>query len=188
LEARPLAQGRVWRHRPADDSGSLQYVRIEYPGIAFQANNEINGLTMAGVGYGTRVNHIQVSNSGDDSFEWFGGTVNAKYLVAQSGTDDDFDTDNGYSGRVQFALALRDPSRGDIASGGVSNGLESDNDANGSATSLLTSSVFSNFTILLPPSTTPPPPTITAQACSSVATLPRACSTPSWPGVASGSS
>jgi hypothetical protein len=74
-------------------------VRIEYPGIAFQANNEINGLTMAGVGYGTRVNHIQVSNSGDDSFEWFGGTVNAKYLVAQSGTDDDFDTDNGYSGR-----------------------------------------------------------------------------------------
>ena len=143
---------------PADNSGSLQYVRIEFPGIAFQVNNEVNGLTMGGVGHGTTINHVQVSNSGDDAFEWFGGTVNAKYLVAQSSVDDDYDTDNGFSGRVQFALALRDPSRGDIATGGVSNGVESDNDANGTATTLLTSSVFSNFTILLPPATSPASP------------------------------
>src|SRR4028119_503940 len=65
---------------PADNSGVLQYVRIEYPGIPFLPGNEINGLTLGGVGSGTTIDHIQVTASGDDSFEWFGGTVNAKYL------------------------------------------------------------------------------------------------------------
>ncbi|MGB4414420.1 MAG: hypothetical protein WBI53_05990, partial [Paludibacter sp.] len=79
-----------------DNSGSLQYVRIEFPGIAFTTDNEINGLTMGGVGSGTILDNIQVSYSGDDSFEWFGGTVNAKHLIALRGWDDDFDTDFGY--------------------------------------------------------------------------------------------
>ena len=140
---------------PMDNSGTLQYVRIEYAGIAFALNNEINGLTLGGVGAGTTIDHIQVTASGDDSFEWFGGTVNAKYLIALAGTDDDFDTDNGFSGRVQYGLALRDPQRGDVATGGVSNGFESDNDATGTANTPQTSAVFSNMTILLP--TTPPP-------------------------------
>ena len=140
---------------PLDNSGTLQYVRIEYAGIAFALNNEINGLTLGGVGAGTTIDHIQVTASGDDSFEWFGGTVNAKYLIALAGTDDDFDTDNGFSGRVQYGLALRDPQRGDVATGGVSNGFESDNDATGTANTPQTSAVFSNMTILLP--TTPAP-------------------------------
>ena len=59
-----------------DNSGEMSYVRIEFPGIAFLPNNEINGLTFGGVGSGTTINHIQVSYSGDDSYEWFGGTVN----------------------------------------------------------------------------------------------------------------
>ena len=143
---------------PADNSGTLQYVRIEFPGVNFDVNNEINGLTLGGVGYGTTLDHIQVTASNDDSFEWFGGTVNAKYLIGLAGTDDDFDTDNGYSGRVQFGLALRDPSRGDFASGGVSNGFESDNDATGTANTPQTSAVFSNMTILLPMTTTPASP------------------------------
>jgi len=125
----------------ADNSGSLQYVRIEFPGIAFVTNSEINGLTMGGVGTGTTLDNIQVSYSGDDSFEWFGGTVNAKHLIALRGWDDDFDTDFGYSGMVQYAVALRDPS---VADQSKSNCFESDNDANGSTNSPYTSAVFSN--------------------------------------------
>lgn len=143
---------------PMDNSGTLQYVRIEFAGIAFALNNEINGLTLGGVGAGTTIDHVQVTASGDDSFEWFGGTVNAKYLIALAGTDDDFDTDNGFSGRVQYGLALRDPQRGDVATGGVSNGFESDNDATGTANTPQTSAVFSNMTILLPTTPTPASP------------------------------
>ena len=139
---------------PLDNSGVFQYVRIEYPGVAFLPDNEINGLTLGGVGAGTTIDHIQVTGSGDDSFEWFGGTVNAKYLIAYAGTDDDFDTDNGFSGRVQFGVAVRNPQRGDFASGGVSNGFESDNDATGTANTPQTSAVFSNMTVLMPAQTT----------------------------------
>lgn len=135
-----------------ENSGTLQFVRIEYPGIAFLPNNEINGITFGGVGSGTTVDHIQVSYSGDDSYEFFGGTVNCKYLVAFSGTDDDFDTDFGYSGHCQFLLAVRDSSYYDAATGGASNGFESDNDGTGSASTPLTSPVFSNVTLIGPKS------------------------------------
>ena len=70
---------------PNDNSGVFRYVRIEYPGYRFQLNNEVNGLTMGGVGRGTEIHHVQVSYSDDDSYEWFGGTVDAKYLVALGG-------------------------------------------------------------------------------------------------------
>ncbi|HVP58236.1 MAG TPA: T9SS C-terminal target domain-containing protein, partial [bacterium] len=71
---------------PHDNAGIFRYVRIEFPGYRFQLNNEINGLTMGGVGDGTQIDHVQVSYSFDDSYEWFGGTVNCKYLVAFGGT------------------------------------------------------------------------------------------------------
>jgi hypothetical protein len=132
-----------------DNSGILQYVRIEFPGIALTAtsNSEINGLTLYSVGTGTSIDHIQVSYSGDDSFEWFGGSVNCKYLVALRGWDDDFDTDNGFKGKVQFALGMRDPAIADQSS---SNGFESDNDAEGSTLTPVTSPVFSNVTLFGP--------------------------------------
>jgi hypothetical protein len=109
-----------------DNSGTLQYVRIEFAGIALSntANSEINGLTMYAVGSGTKIDHVQVSYSGDDSFEWFGGTVDAKNLIAYRGFDDDFDTDWGFVGKVQYALSLRDPEYADQS---ASNGFESDN-------------------------------------------------------------
>lgn len=131
-----------------DSSGVFSYVRIEFPGIAFQPNKEINGLTFGGVGSKTKVDHIQVSFSGDDSFEWFGGTVDAKYLIAFRGLDDDFDTDFGYSGRVQFGLIVRDADLSDAA--GDSNGFESDNDATGTANFPRTQAVFSNITSVGP--------------------------------------
>lgn len=130
-----------------DNSGVLQYVRIEFAGYPFKKDQEINGLTLGSVGAGTQIDHVQVSYSNDDSFEWFGGTVNCKYLIAYRGWDDDFDTDNGYSGSVQFALGVRD-SR--IADASQSNGFESDNNAEGSTAEPFTTATFSNVTFLGP--------------------------------------
>jgi len=134
---------------PADNSGVLQFVRIEFPGIPLTAtaNSEINGLTLYSVGSGTTIDHIQVSYSGDDSYEWFGGTVNAKYLVALRGWDDDFDTDNGFIGKVQFFVSLRDPASADQSQ---SNGFESDNDADGSTLTPFTAPIFSNGSMFGP--------------------------------------
>lgn len=135
---------------PADNSGVLKYVRIEYAGYAFLPDKEINGLTMGGVGNQTVIDYVQVSFANDDSFEWFGGTVNCSHLISYRTLDDDFDTDNGFSGKVQFGIALRDSSIADISK---SNGFESDNDANGSTTAPQTSAVFTNMTILGPRAT-----------------------------------
>ncbi|HEY6162783.1 MAG TPA: PKD domain-containing protein, partial [Bacteroidia bacterium] len=138
---------------PHDNSGSLSYIRIEFAGVAFSPNNEINGLTLCGVGDATNIDHIQVSFSGDDSYEFFGGTVNAKYLVAFRGWDDDFDTDNGFSGHIQFGFALRDPFAADQSG---SKSFESDSYQSGTKTGLagdttgLTKPVFSNMTIIGP--------------------------------------
>lgn len=130
-----------------DNSGILEYVRIEFAGYPFQKDKEINGLTLGSVGSGTKLDHIQVSYSNDDSYEWFGGSVNAKYLIAYHGWDDDFDTDNGYSGNVQFCLAVRDSRIADISQ---SNSFESDNCADGSAVNPLTTASFSNITFVGP--------------------------------------
>lgn len=131
----------------ADNSGTLKYVRIEYAGYPFQPDKEINGLTLAGVGNGTTIEYIQVSFCGDDSYEWFGGTVNCKYLVAYRGLDDEFDTDNGFSGKLQFLIGLRDFRKADVSG---SNGFESDNDASGTGNTPITSPVFSNVTLIGP--------------------------------------
>ena len=133
----------------SDNSGILQYVRIEFPGILLTStdNSEINGLTLYSVGSGTTIDHIQVSYSGDDSYEWFGGTVNCKYLVALRGLDDEFDTDNGYRGNLQFLFGLRDPDNSDQSG---SNGFESDNDADGSTLTPTTRPIFSNVTLYGP--------------------------------------
>lgn len=130
-----------------DNSGALSYVRVEFAGIPFATDQEINGITFGSVGRGTQVDHVQVSYSGDDSFEWFGGTVNAKYLVAYHGWDDDFDTDNGYSGKLQFLLGVRHPK---IADQSLSNGFESDNNGNGTTDQPNTTAVFSNVTLIGP--------------------------------------
>jgi hypothetical protein len=131
-----------------DNSGSLKYVRVEFAGIALEPNKEINGITFGSVGRGTQVDYIQVSFSGDDSYEWFGGTVDCKHLISYRGIDDDFDTDFGYRGRIQFGLIVRDPNLYDAP--GDSNGFESDNDAAGSNSTPQTSAIFSNITSIGP--------------------------------------
>ena len=143
-----------------ESSGNMQYVRVEFAGDAAVAAQELNGIMLAGVGSGTTFEHIQVSYSEDDSFEWFGGTVNGKYLVAFGGVDDDFDVDEGYRGKNQFGFILRDPRFFDGASGANSNFLEMDNNttSSGNATSdqtgmsptPATACVFSNVTAIGP--------------------------------------
>ncbi len=136
----------------ADDSGILRYVRIEYAGQALTENNEINALTLGSVGNGTTIDHIQVLYANDDAFEWFGGTVNATYLYAYGSVDDDFDTDFGYTGKVQFAASVRVNSQFDVVvpTGQNSNGFESDNDAIGSSLTPLTNPRFANVTLVGP--------------------------------------
>ncbi len=129
-----------------DNSGTIKYVRIEFAGIALEPNKEINGITFGSVGSGTTVDYVQVTLSGDDAFEWFGGTVNCKHLIAYRSVDDDFDTDFGFRGKVQFGLIIRDKDLSDAI--GDSNGFESDNDAAGSIAQPKTRPIFSNITLV----------------------------------------
>jgi hypothetical protein len=133
-----------------DNSGVLSYVRIQYAGYAFQPDKEVNSLTLAGVGSGTTISNVQVTYAKDDAFEWFGGTVNCKYLIAYKTQDDDFDTDNGYSGKVQFGLVLRDSLIADISR---SEAFESDNNASGTTAAPQTTAIFSNITAIGPRAT-----------------------------------
>jgi hypothetical protein len=150
----PIIEGGV--NRPYggtdanDNSGILKYVRIEFSGIAAEPNSEINGLTCGGVGAGTILENIQCSYGADDSYEFFGGTVNAKNLIAFATYDDDFDFDFGYSGKIQFGVSLRDkPCDTDQA-----NGIECDNDGTGTTTAPITKPYLSNFTFIGPYDTT----------------------------------
>jgi hypothetical protein len=132
-----------------DDSGVYRYVRVEFSGIEFAPDNELNGITMGGVGRGTVMEYLQVSFNDDDSFEWFGGTVNGRYLISYGALDDDFDGDIGWRGNVQFGLIVRDPFLSDVS---TSNGFEQDNapsEPNPPQTPR-SAPVFSNITVLGP--------------------------------------
>lgn len=139
----------------ADNSGIIKYVRIEFAGLAFEPNKEVNSLTMGSIGSGTTIEGVQCSFGNDDGFEWFGGTVNCKKLISYKTTDDDFDTDFGYRGAVQFGIAVKDTSYFDLSwnapsSASTSETFESDNDAAGSGKLPLTAAVFSNITCVGP--------------------------------------
>ena len=139
----------------ADNSGVVKYVRIEFAGLAFEPNKEVNSLTMGSVGSKTEIEGVQCSFGNDDAFEWFGGTVSCKKLIAYKTTDDDFDTDFGYRGAVQFGIAVKDTAYFDLswnATSGASTSetFESDNDAAGSGKLPLTSALFSNITCVGP--------------------------------------
>jgi hypothetical protein len=132
---------------PNDNSGTIKFVRIEFSGIALNPNQEINGLTMGSVGAGTVLHHIQVSYNGDDSFEWFGGTVNSRYLIAYNTVDDMFDADNGFSGFNQWGIGISDPNVADVSK---SNGFESDNNSGGTTATPRTKATFTNYALFGP--------------------------------------
>jgi hypothetical protein len=139
-----------------EDNGSMKFTRIEYAGIELTPNNETNSLTMGALGDATIIENVQASFGGDDSFEWFGGKVNGKRLISLSAWDDDFDSDFGWSGNVQWGIVVRNVSSADQSG---SNAFESDNQGNGDAIAGVcdgtvktgcTSGVFSNITVLGP--------------------------------------
>ena len=108
---------------PNDSSGIFRFVRVEYAGIEFSPDNELNGIAFQGVGRGTIVDHIQVKHNKDDGVEFFGGTVDAKHLLLTSIGDDSMDWVLGWSGRVQYVVVQQS---GDDAD----NGFEGDNNGN----------------------------------------------------------
>ncbi|WP_338839601.1 hypothetical protein [Flavobacterium ginsenosidimutans] len=136
----------------AHNAGILKYVRIEFAGRILDAATgvEINGLTAGGVGSGTSIDYVQVSYGRDDSFEFFGGTVNASHLVSFAPDDDNFDFDFGYTGTITKAIAIADKNSTHSLSGGSpdSNGIELDNNATGSSTTLITRPVISQMSIV----------------------------------------
>lgn len=108
----------------ADNSGTIKYVRIAEAGRVAGPNNEINGLTLQGVGHGTTVDYIQVHNNLDDGIEWFGGTVNVTHAVLTNNDDDDIDFDEGYQGNIQYAIIRKNPNKATPSGSNDPRGIE----------------------------------------------------------------
>ncbi|MGH7720763.1 MAG: hypothetical protein ACREON_18190, partial [Gemmatimonadaceae bacterium] len=144
----------------ADNSGTLSYVRVEFAGFGPATNQELNSFTFAAVGSGTTLDHLQSLAGLDDSFEWFGGAVDGKFLVSYESGDDHFDAAEGYVGRNQFLIAFQstflEPRAGSGSPSGDPQGFEIDNcgSASGSgcaagfASTPLTIPLFANFTVI----------------------------------------
>jgi hypothetical protein len=145
-----------------DDSGILRYARIEFAGFPTAPNEELNSLTMAAVGRGTTIDHVQVLLGLDDSFEWFGGAVDGTHLISYESGDDHFDASEGYIGRNQHLIAfqsIRPEPRPNLAGGAASDpqGIENDGcwaencnagNENRGASEPYTVPVFANFTLI----------------------------------------
>ncbi len=132
-----------------ESSGSLKYVRVEYAGASISDANELNAFTFGGVGSGTTLDHLQAYKGADDAFEFFGGCVNAKYLISTATDDDAFDFDFGFTGKLQFLVATIDST---MSYSSDPNGIECDNDklADGTGSTLqpFTHPVISNLTFV----------------------------------------
>lgn len=124
-----------------DNSGSLRYLRIEYSGYAYSSDKEFNGLSMFGVGNGTTVEYVQVHEGSDDGFEWFGGTVNTKYLVATANEDDQFDWTEGWNGTNEFWYAKEATSKGN-------RGIEADNNSNNNLATPISNPTIKHMTLI----------------------------------------
>lgn len=139
-----------------DNSGIIRYLRLEFGGLEFEPGRQINALTLGAVGAVTEINHVQASFGGGDAIEWFGGTVNSSHLIAYKTRDDDFDMSNGYSGKSQFGIGVKDSAyhlQNTPLGDGLpfSAGFESDNEATGTqALTPYTNPIFSNYTMIGP--------------------------------------
>jgi hypothetical protein len=130
---------------PDDNSGKLNFVRVEYAGYEIFPGNELNGITFGAVGSGTEVDYVQVHNNQDDCVEFFGGTVNVKHLICTNAGDDNLDIDWGYQGKMQFVVVKQSSDSSDHV-------VESDNTNADSAVGYLTEPrsrpIVANFTFL----------------------------------------
>ena len=96
-----------------DNSGSIRYLEVRFSGFKVDTDNELNGITLAGIGSGTTFEYVSVHNSSDDGIEWFGGTLNSRYIVMTGNDDDNFDQDSGYVGNSQFSIVTQRADGGD---------------------------------------------------------------------------
>ena len=130
-----------------DSSGSVTFNRFEFGGgVIAKPNQEVNGVTFCGIGSKTVFNHVEVTNSGDDGFEWFGGAVNCDHLIDFSPKDDEYDFDEGYHGKLQFIIAYRT----NINDNSGSHCIETDNDASATTGTPHTNPFISNATFVGP--------------------------------------
>lgn len=130
----------------ADNSGTLKYIRLEYTGYAFDEEHEANGVSFYGVGNGTTVEHLQAYKGSDGGFEFFGGSVNVKYLVATSCSDDSFDWTEGWNGKAQFLVAYQE---GETSLGYACDCLmECDNNGTNFAATPVAHPVIANATLI----------------------------------------
>ncbi|WP_370337729.1 hypothetical protein [Parvularcula marina] len=125
---------------PADNSGTLQFVRVQYAGFLFSTDDELNGIAFQGVGNMTTVDNIQVHNNADDGVEFFGGTVNATHVVVTGAGDDSIDWTDGWQGNIQYALVVQTP-------GDANRGFEGDNRGNDNAIRPQSMPNIANFTL-----------------------------------------
>ncbi|WP_196939177.1 hypothetical protein [Sphingobacterium pedocola] len=124
-----------------DNSGILKYARIEYSGYSYSSEKEFNGLSMFGVGKGTTIEYIQVHEGSDDGFEWFGGTVDTKYLVATANEDDQFDWTEGWNGTNENWYGKEASSKGN-------RGIEADNNSNNHLANPISNPTIKNLTLI----------------------------------------
>jgi hypothetical protein len=124
-----------------DSSGTIEYVILAETGEAFRPDEEVQGLTIEAAGSGTTISHVQVTNSDDDGFEWFGGAADARNIVLQGVSDDTLDQDLGWQGTVKKALIVQGANHGD-------RGMETDNNGDNFGATPKTSPVLVNVTIL----------------------------------------
>jgi len=129
---------------PDDDSGSIRYLRIEYSGYAYNSEKEFNGLSLFGVGNGTTIEYVQCYEGSDDAFEWFGGTVDARYLVAlntsESPGDDLFDWTEGWTGTGEYWYGKR--------TNAGNRGIEADNNSANHKANPVSNPTIRNLTLI----------------------------------------
>ncbi|WP_286049615.1 hypothetical protein [Rheinheimera sp. KL1] len=142
----PLSEGDAGPYGgpdAADSSGSLNYVIVKHAGYEVLPGNELNGITFAGVGSGTKCSNIQVHQNLDDGIEFFGGSVNCKNVVLTSNGDDSVDWTDGYNGKLQFVLVKH------AADNTKANrGIEGDNNSDNLTITPVSNPTIANMTII----------------------------------------
>ena len=126
---------------PSDDSGVLQYVRVEFAGVLIDTENEMNGIAFQGVGSGTTVEYLQVHMNADDGMEFFGGTVTWKHLIVSGVGDDTLDWTDGWQGKGQFFCSVQASDAGD-------NGIEADNNGENNEATPRSNPTISNVSLV----------------------------------------
>jgi hypothetical protein len=129
-----------------DNSGTLRYVSIRHAGALIADANELNGLSLGSVGRGTTIEHLEIIGSADDNIEFFGGTVNVKYVTTLFGNDDMFDWDLGWKGKAQFLFGMASDSITGLHT--TDNGFEADADDDKKAPALRSHPIIYNATLI----------------------------------------